>query len=136
MIKSEIKKFKDEFDKLKPVKIRLDNERELNNKEAIWALFPALNRMSKRGFTTEEILEKLREKGIGVKAQTYRKYMSECRKAELQKAQAKAAKPKKVKPVVDEAMERDETVEVGIGNTSMPNYHTPAEAERKRWYQK
>lgn len=127
MKKDEIKNIKEEFDKLKPAKIRLDNDRELNNKEAIWALFSALNRMSKRGFTTDEILEKLREKGIDVKAQTYRKYMAECRKTQLQKAQAKDANSQKVKPVADEP---------GLPTAAMPNYHTPAKTERKRWYQK
>ncbi|WP_241159615.1 hypothetical protein [Desulfovibrio sp. ZJ200] len=36
--------------------------------------------MKKRGFDTQEIVEKLREKGIEVKAQTLTKYLTEARR--------------------------------------------------------
>jgi hypothetical protein len=55
------------FAKLKPVKVTLDGNRSMTVKEAIFALAPTLERMSKRGFDTQEIAEKLHEKGIEIK---------------------------------------------------------------------
>ena len=41
---------------------------------------PPLERMKKRGFDTQEIAEKLHEKGIEVKAPTLAKYLNEFRR--------------------------------------------------------
>ena len=49
-------------------------------KEAVFALAPTLERMRKRGFDTQEIVERLHEKGIEVKAPTLAKYLSEFRR--------------------------------------------------------
>ena len=49
-------------------------------KQAIFTLAPTLERMKKRGFDTQEIVEKLHEKGIEVKAQTLTKYLTEARR--------------------------------------------------------
>ena len=49
-------------------------------KEAVFILAPTLERMKKRGFDTQEIVEKLHEKGIEVKAQTLTKYLTEARR--------------------------------------------------------
>ena len=49
-------------------------------KEAVFALAPTLERMKKRGFGTQEIIEKLYEKGIEIKPQTLNKYLAEARR--------------------------------------------------------
>ena len=49
-------------------------------KQAIFTLAPTLERMKKRGFDTQEIVEKLHEKGIEVKPQTLTKYLTEARR--------------------------------------------------------
>jgi len=49
-------------------------------KEAIFALAPTLERMKKRGFDTQEIVERLHEKGIDIKPQTLAKYLNEFRR--------------------------------------------------------
>ena len=49
-------------------------------KEAVLALDPTLERMRKRGFEVQELVERLHEKGIEVKAPTLAKYLSEFRR--------------------------------------------------------
>ena len=61
---AQVKEIRTEFAKLKPVKITLDGNRSMTVKEAVFALAPTLERMKKRGFDTQEIAEKLHEKGI------------------------------------------------------------------------
>lgn len=82
---SQIKEIRLEFAKLKPVKITLDGNRSLTVKEAIFALAPTLERMKKRGFDTQEIAEKLHEKGIEVKPPTLAKYLNEFRRGKDRK---------------------------------------------------
>lgn len=83
---AQIKEIKTEFAKLKPVKVTLDGNRNLTVKEAIRALAPILERMKKRGFDTQEIAEKLHEKGIAVKPPTLAKYLNEFRRGKDRKA--------------------------------------------------
>ena len=80
-----IKEIRTEFAKLKPVKVTLDGNRSLTVKEAIRALAPTLERMKKRGFDTQEIAEKLHEKGIEVKPPTLAKYLNEFRRGKDKK---------------------------------------------------
>lgn len=77
---SRLKEIKAELAKLKPVKVTLDGNRNMTVKEAIFALAPTLERMKKRGFDTQEIAEKLHEKGIEVKPPTLAKYLNEFRR--------------------------------------------------------
>lgn len=82
---SRLKEIRTEFAKLKPVKVTLDGNRSLTVKEAICALAPTLERMKKRGFDTQEIAEKLHEKGIDVKPPTLAKYLNEFRRGKDKK---------------------------------------------------
>lgn len=77
---AQVKEIRLELAKLKPVKFTLDGNRCLTVKEAIFALAPTLERMKKRGFDTQEIAEKLHEKGIEVKPPTLAKYLNEFRR--------------------------------------------------------
>ena len=77
---SQLKEIRQEFAKLKPAAVTLDGNRAMTVKQAIFTLAPTLERMKKRGFDTQEIVEKLREKGIEVKAQTLTKYLTEARR--------------------------------------------------------
>ena len=74
---AQVKEIRLELAKLKPVKVTLDGNRNMTVKEAIFALAPTLERMKKRGFDTQEIAEKLHEKGIDVKPPTLAKYLNE-----------------------------------------------------------
>lgn len=61
---SQIKEIRLEFAKLKPVTVTLDGNLTMSVKEAIFALAPTLERMKKRGFEVQELVERLHEKGI------------------------------------------------------------------------
>ncbi|WP_300923555.1 protein MobC, partial [uncultured Desulfovibrio sp.] len=60
--------------------VTLDGNRAMTVKQAIFSLALTLERMKKRGFDTQEIVEKLHEKGIEVKHQTLTKYLTEARR--------------------------------------------------------
>ena len=82
---AQVKEIRTEFTKLKPVKVTLDGNRSMTVKEAIRALAPTLERMKKRGFDTQEIAEKLHEKGVEVKPPTLAKYLNEFRRGKDKK---------------------------------------------------
>ena len=77
---NQLKEIRQEFTKLKPSSVTLDGNRAMTVKQAIFTLAPTLERMKKRGFDTQEIVEKLHEKGIEVKPQTLTKYLTEARR--------------------------------------------------------
>lgn len=82
---AQVKEIRLELAKLKPVKVTLDGNRNMTVKEAIFALAPTLERMKKRGFDTQEIAEKLHEKGIKIKPPTLAKYLNEFRRGKDKK---------------------------------------------------
>ena len=77
---TQLKEIRQEFARLKPATVTLDGNHTMTVKQAIFILAPTLERMKKRGFDTQEIVEKLHEKGIEVKAQTLTKYLTEARR--------------------------------------------------------
>lgn len=77
---SQLKEIRQEFAKLKPAAVTLDGNRAMTVKQAIFTLAPTLERMKKRGLDTQEIVEKLHEKGIEVEPQTLTKYLTEARR--------------------------------------------------------
>lgn len=95
---SQIKEIRLELAKLKPVKVTLDGNRSLTVKQAIFALAPTLERMKKRGFDTQEIVERLHEKGIAVKVPTLAKYLSEFRRRKEDKKGRKRDTPPPPRP--------------------------------------
>ncbi len=82
---TQLREIRQEFAKLKPAAITLDGNRAMTVKQAIFILAPTLERMKKRGFDTQEIVERLHEKGIEVKAPTLAKYLSEFRRRKEKK---------------------------------------------------
>lgn len=82
---TQLKEIRQEFAALKPASVTLDGNRTMSVKEAVFALAPTLERMKKRGFDTQEIVERLHEKGIEVKAPTLAKYLSEFRRLKEKK---------------------------------------------------
>ena len=77
---AQIKEIRQELAKLKPATVTLDGNRVMTIKEAIFALAPTLERMKKRGFDSQEIVERLTEKGIDIKPPTLSKYLKEYRR--------------------------------------------------------
>ena len=90
---SQVKDIKTAFATLKPQKVTLDGNRAMTVKEAIFALAPTLERMKKRGFDITELVEKLHEKGIPMKAPTLAKYLNEFRHGKGRKAEDKTDTP-------------------------------------------
>lgn len=82
---TQLKEIRQEFASLKPASVMLDRNRTMSVKEAVFALAPTLERMKKRGFDTQKIVERLHEKGIDVKAPTLAKYLSEFRRQKQKK---------------------------------------------------
>ena len=82
---AQVKEIRLALAKLKPAKVALDGNRNMTVKEAILTLAPTLERMKKRGFDTQEIAEKLHEKGIEVKPPTLAKYLNEFRRGKDKK---------------------------------------------------
>ena len=82
---SRIKEIRQELAKMKPAKVTLDGNRVMAVKEVIFALAPALERMKKRGFDSQEIIEKLHERGIEIKPPTLAKYLNEFRRGKNRK---------------------------------------------------
>ena len=91
----QVREIRQEFGKLKPVKVTLDGNRRLTVKEAIRALAPTLERMKKRGFDIQELIEKLHEKGIDVKPPTLAKYLNEFKRGKEKKTDTPPAQGKK-----------------------------------------
>ena len=91
---AQLKEIRQEFATLKPAAVTLDGNRAMTVKQAIFTLAQTLERMKKRGFDTQEIVEKLHEKGIEVKPQTLTKYLTEARRQrEDQKAKKRDTPP-------------------------------------------
>ena len=82
---TQVKEIRQEFAALKPASVTLDGNRAMTVKKAIFTLAPTLERMKKRGFDTQELVERLHEKGIEVKAPTLAKYLSEFRRRKEKK---------------------------------------------------
>lgn len=82
---AKVKEIRLEFAKLKPATVTLDGNRPMTVKKAVFALAPTLERMKKRGFDLQEIVDKLHEKGIEVKGPTLAKYLHEFRRGKDRK---------------------------------------------------
>ena len=81
-----------EFPNLQNEKKTLEGNREMTFREAIRALYPTLCDMKKRGFTTREIAEKLKEYGVYIELSTLSKYMHDMAQETSQKSKASSTR--------------------------------------------
>ena len=81
-----------EFPNLQNEKKTLEGNREMTFREAIRALYPTLRDMKKRGFTTREIAEKLKEYGVYIELSTLSKYMHDMAQDMSQKSKASSTR--------------------------------------------
>ena len=86
-----VRRIQAEFANLQSEKKTLEGNHEMTLREAVRALYPTLQRMKKRGFTTREMAQKLNENGIVIKPATLAKYLNELEK---EKCRRKKAEPK------------------------------------------
>ena len=75
-----------EFPNLQNEKKTLEGNHEMTFREAVRALYPTLQRMRRRGFTTKEIAQKLNESGVAIKPATLAKYLNETETEQLVKS--------------------------------------------------
>ena len=106
-----------EFPNLQNEKKTLEGNHEMTFREAIRALYPTLRDMKKRGFSTREIAEKLKEYRVYIELSTLSKYMHDMEQEMSQKS--KASSTRRVKKV---ASQTDSTA-----NAHAPA--TPSESE-------
>ena len=83
-----VRRIQAEFANLPSEKKTLEGNHEMTLREAVRALYPTLQRMKKRGFTTREMAQKLNENGIVIKPATLAKYLNETETEQLIKSAA------------------------------------------------
>ena len=81
-----------EFPNLQNEKKTLEGNREMTYREAIRALYPTLRSMKKRGFTTREIAEKLKEYGVYIELSTLSKFMHDMEQEMSQKSKTSSTR--------------------------------------------
>ena len=81
-----------EFPNLQNEKKTLEGNHEMTYREAIRALYLTLRDMKKRGFTTREIAEKLKEYGVYIELSTLSKYMHDMEQEMSQKSKARSTR--------------------------------------------
>ena len=77
-----------EFPNLQNEKKTLEGNHSMSFRDAVRALYPTLQRMRKRGFTTREMAQKLNENGVAIKPATLAKYLNETETEQLIKSAA------------------------------------------------
>ena len=83
-----VRRIQAEFANLQSEKKTLEGNHSMSFRDAIRALYPTLQRMRKRGFTTREMAQKLNENGIVIKPATLAKYLNETETEQLIKSAA------------------------------------------------
>ena len=81
-----------EFPNLQNEKKTLEGNHNMSFREAIRALYPTLCDMKKRGFTTREIAEKLKEYRVYIELATLSKYMHDMAQEMSQKGKANSTR--------------------------------------------
>ena len=87
-----LRKIVAEFPNLQHEKKTLEGNYEMTFREAIRALYPTLRDMKKRGFTTREIAEKLKEYRVYIELSTLSKYMHDMAQETSQKSKARSTR--------------------------------------------
>jgi hypothetical protein len=81
-----------EFPNLQNEKKTLEGSHSMSFRDAVRALYPTLQRMRKRGFTTREITEKLKEYGVYIELSTLSKYMHDMEQEMSQKSKTSSTR--------------------------------------------
>ena len=87
-----VRKILAEFPNLQNEKKTLEGNHEMTFREAIRALYPTLRDMKKRGFTTREIAEKLKEYRVYIELSTLSKYMHDMAQETSQKSKTSSTR--------------------------------------------
>ena len=83
-----VRRIQAEFANIQSKKKTLESNHSMSFRDAVRALYPTLQRMRKRGFTTREMAQKLNENGVAIKPATLTKYLNETETEQLIKSAA------------------------------------------------
>ena len=83
-----VRRIQAEFANIQSKKKTLEGNHSMSFRDAVRALYPTLQRMRKRGFTTREMAQKLNENGVAIKPATLAKYLNETETEQLIKSAA------------------------------------------------
>ena len=83
-----VRRIQSEFTNIQSKKKTLEGNHSMSFRDAVRALYPTLQRMRKRGFTTREMAQKLNENGVAIKPATLAKYLNETETEQLIKSAA------------------------------------------------
>ena len=83
-----VRRIQAEFANIQSKKKTLEGNHSMSFRDAVRALYPTLQRMRKRGFTTREMTQKLNENGVAIKPATLAKYLNETETEQLIKSAA------------------------------------------------
>ena len=83
-----VRRIQAEFTNIQSEKKTLEGNHSMSFRDTIRALYPTLQRMRKRGFTTREMAQKLNENGVAIKPATLAKYLNETETEQLIKSAA------------------------------------------------
>ena len=108
-----LRKIVAEFPNLQHEKKTLEGNHEMTFREAIRALYPTLRDMKKRGFSTREIAEKLKEYGVYIELSTLSKYMHDMGQETSQKS-----KPSSIRRVKKPAFQPADSTNAHAPSTS------------------
>ena len=89
----DLKAIKADLAKRKPPKPALDANRDLTTKEIIMGLAPDLAKLKSKGFTTQALVDILKEHKISIKGGTLNRYLSEHQAGKKLSDQATASHP-------------------------------------------
>jgi hypothetical protein len=73
----DLKTIKADLVRRRKARLTVTDDRDLSTKETILRLAPELRRVKKRGFTTTEMIEALKENGLNIKGATLNRYLAE-----------------------------------------------------------
>ena len=83
-----VRRIQAEFANIQSKKKTLEGNHSMSFRDAVRTLYPTLQRMRKRGFTTREMAQKLNENGVAIKPATLAKYLNETETEQLIKSAA------------------------------------------------
>ena len=81
-----VRRIQTEFANLQNEKKTLEDNHSMSFRDAVRALYPTLQRMKRRGFTTKDMAQKLNESGVAIKPTTLSKYLNEIEMEQLIKS--------------------------------------------------
>jgi E3 ubiquitin-protein ligase DOA10 len=124
----DIKAIKADLAKRRQARLKATDDRDLSIKDTILRLAPELRRMKKRGFTTSEMIEALKENGLNIKGATLNRYLAEVHPPEDKSANVRRKNKKASYPADPKSDEASTIIHSSVSGNSEPPNHLHATA--------